>query len=286
MLDNKNDGFVLPAVIIFIVFSIIMGMAILELGTMEKVRAIRRGNREAAFYLAEAGIQKGIAAFLEDGESAEFLSQNSRGPYILDEIGEIQVRYIPHEQAIISTGRVGSSHNPIEETIKVYFLSGSSGNRIFGQGLFTDAHFDLAGGEIRGYDSRDGTKTAAMLSSNQDIEIRWGGKIYGNVAAGGNLTYPQQHDSWGNKEDFITGDIMEHEPHVFPDVEIPNMNYTTVGLSGNFQTDIDENFYIRNWPREATIHSGDYRFNDFEMTNDGVLTIDGEVRLILRVISP
>ncbi len=58
---EKREAYILPVVILLIIFSVVMGMALLELGTTENTRAKRSGNREKAFYLAEAGVNWAIA---------------------------------------------------------------------------------------------------------------------------------------------------------------------------------------------------------------------------------
>ncbi|MFW6045187.1 MAG: hypothetical protein ACOCR1_05520, partial [Planctomycetota bacterium] len=54
----RRDGLALPAVMVIVLFLIIMGMGILELGTLETFEAIKSQNRMRAFYLAEAGAQR------------------------------------------------------------------------------------------------------------------------------------------------------------------------------------------------------------------------------------
>lgn len=128
---KKRDGYILPAVILFIIFSVAMGMAVLELGVVENRQAMRRGHREKAFYLAEAGIEKVIAVFSADPDHSFLHDLDDNNPYLLG-AGEIIIDFDPAENTITSTGRVGANHNPAEELIKIY-LSPSTGGSIFSQ---------------------------------------------------------------------------------------------------------------------------------------------------------
>ncbi len=286
---KKREGFVLPAVIIFIIFTIMMGLTLLEIGTLELIDANRRTDREKAFYLAEAGIGKAMAAIRVDPDHSFLYAHDENNPYSLGG-GEIVLEYDSDNNTLISTGRVGARNSPEEESIKVYLSSeGTGGPGVFTNGIFGRGSISVKGSsKIRGYDSRDGSEQDAFAGSVEHINLTGNPSIFGDAAVseGGTIDYPL----W--KPLAITGDKIYDLPEpVLPPVEIPpsfaTMPYLQEADPGftpgsNYQVDGDDNFSIGQWPFVAGITSGDYRVNDFEMTSNAELTVDGDVRFLVE----
>ncbi len=105
--SRSKDGYVLPAVLMFIIFSVALGMAALELGVIEAREAVQRGRREAAFYLAEAGLVYARAGDLALDEG-EFLEM---------EVGEGKSFSLARiENGWESTGRFGGKEETVRQT--------------------------------------------------------------------------------------------------------------------------------------------------------------------------
>ncbi len=158
---RNRDGYILPAVILFIIVSILMGMAVMELGIFDNIQAARREKRETAFYLAEAGINWVMAhanGEMSFGEEYEH--------YLGDGKFTVKTDWSYGEGfKIISTG----THLPggIRETVQLINpdVSGYPGNGIF-RSIYGNDWIDIEGSEdmIIGCDS-----TPAYVSSGGEI---------------------------------------------------------------------------------------------------------------------
>lgn len=249
MIKDKK-GFLLPMAAVFIIIMVIIGMAILYLGTLERLETKRRLNREKAFYLAEAGAYRAYAHLKEDSdwEPEEEPLPLGEGTFLVErEDGDNYIN-------IISTGNVKG----VEEKVKLTFLY----TGIWSYGIYGKDTVELQGNvEILGYDSRDG-------SSSNDYYVG----SEGNVTVGGSSS--------------ISGVITEYYSLPFPDIEVPsellNMNYTIhgdPGISGNYEIK-NHNFSTK---KNVIMSSGNYKFNDFELSSANAnLTITGDVNLYIE----
>jgi len=267
---KKRDGYILPAVILFIIFSVAMGMALLELGVIENKQAMRRGDREKAFYLAEAGIEKAIA-MLRVGPDHPFLHDyDESNPYPLGS-GEIILEYDPTENTITSTGRFGPEHNEVEEKIKIYFSMSGAGT-LFPYGIYGSYMIDLRGNvNVYGYDSRDGSVHDSFVGSISEIKLTGNARIYGDAGVSPSGTISGIDGVMGTPH-------YDLEPLVLDPVEVPSLPNTSQGILGGHRIDGNYNFSVGG-NSDATIFSGDYKFNDFSLSGSADLEIDGNVRL-------
>ncbi|HON05855.1 MAG TPA: hypothetical protein P5065_05405 [Candidatus Ratteibacteria bacterium] len=275
---RNKKGYLLPMVIIFVVISLIIGLGILYLGGSEQITAIKRYNREKAFYIAEAGVNRAIAYKKTiTGWHPESTQINFGG-------GTFQVS----EQSsgdttiLISTG----IYHGQQVKVSIISTSSGSGSGLFGQGIFANAQVYINGSsQISGYNQDLATGETKLVGSNKSVYIESTGIIYGNtsVATGGTIYIP----AWRDPNDAIRGKREYNaSPRTFPQITIPiqSIPYTVQGsslLSGNYQISGGD-FTMDDWPRVATMSAGDYRFKSLKLSRDAVLTINGNARIYVE----
>lgn len=112
--EVQRGGFVLPAVVILIVFTVFMGMVILKVGVIEKASAGRRGTREATFYLAEGGIQHALAQLRLD----ENWQPEENGQPLGDGQFFVTREDVDNRILLSSKGVIGTNEQQIQLTLK------------------------------------------------------------------------------------------------------------------------------------------------------------------------
>lgn len=274
---SSKNGIVLPLIVILTLIMLILGMTILSIGRFERIGTGRRTQQVQALYLAEAGAYRAYA-LLSGGTTPSWYNipqTLGSGTYLVQE---------DEDGNILSTGTRGNIH----QTVKLELQRSGGGRGIFADGIFGSTSVTITGSsEIRGYNSIDNSVQNAEASSNSLISIPTSGKIFGNagVATGGSITYPQ----WSPNA--ITGQkTYNNEPRTLSPASIPsalqNMAYTPYGDSkidatlGNYQI-INNNFSMNIWPRIISFNPGDYKFNNFSLTSDDMLSLKGTIRIYL-----
>lgn len=139
---------------------------------------------------------------------------------------------------------------------------------VFGsESLFSDSTLYVQGSsQVHGYDWQTGQFTTDYaVASNMDI----------NTGPSVNC--------------YITADTQtEFAGRELAPVQIPssleNMPFTSTGdpgISGNYSIDGAGNFYMGNWHYrpDSTLHSGSYKFNNFDLISNVELFIDGDVTI-------
>lgn len=281
---STRKGFVLPAVIILMIFITILGIGVLELGTMENIQAIKAKNRTKAFYLAEAGGQKAMSVLSsEDWTDDPFWGTSHQ-------LGDGTFTVMKPVNADTTTVRSTGVVKDQEQTISLTVRMSQSGG-VFSQGVYGSEEILMTGSSsIYGYNSETGEiitepPYSTIAGSNTLIDMNGNNSIIGNaqVADGGEIRLP----SWN--PDAIAGEASEDGPEQdLQDVQIPNelltMPYTQQGdsgLGGNYRIR-NFDYRVQRWPFVATMGAGDYRFDDFTLRASAQLEITGDVRLYVE----
>ncbi|MFW6457085.1 MAG: DUF7305 domain-containing protein [Planctomycetota bacterium] len=267
---RTRQGLALPTAVMLVIFLIILGLAVLELGMMEHVDAKRSEVRAEAFYLAEAGGEKALAIAASDADwkTNDFwdTSHQLGG-------GSYTVTYTLHSSqedtdkfTIESTGQVDNQ----TETVYLDVTRSKSGGG-FSSGIFGDDELTLRGwSDIGAYDSTtDEILTDPpyydIAGSNKLIDIGQHSYITGNahVAQGGEIRNPENIEGdWSeNKE------LLDLEPVTIPE-PLRTMSYTQEGdngLGGGYSIKNDT-YEIDKGGGEASFSGGDYRFQKMRLT--------------------
>jgi Tfp pilus assembly protein PilX len=181
---TNKKGILLPVVMIFLVISLLLGMGILTLGNLESIAAVKRMNRQQAFYIAEAGAYRAYAHLKDnpgwepEEEPVNVENETFSGIfYVLLEEDEEDEELLN----IISTGTVNKTSETV--TIVVY----SSGGNTWSQGLFGAEKVTLKNNvKIYSYDSTtdpygDAPGQDAKVGSVELITLENNATLYGDA---------------------------------------------------------------------------------------------------------
>jgi len=288
MLKNRK-GFLLPMAAIFIVIMVIIGMGILYLGTLERLGAKKRLNREKAFYLAEAGAYRAYAHLRADRNwqpETEPLSLGD-GTFLVEredtEDGKIN---------IVSTGTVKGIDEKVQLT-----LSSGAGNS-WAQGLFGSIRIRMSNNaKIAGYDSSTDPRGNVQLSNAEAgskllIELSNNCTIYGNASvteAGSINLYNNSRITGQQNTDTVFDPPLDNLPDVVIPSDLAALPYPVKGdpririISGNnnFWTLSGGTLNVSN-NVELEISGGDYRFSNIYSSNNTIIRFTGNTRIYVE----
>ena len=271
---TNKKGILLPVVMIFLVISLLLGMGILTLGNLESIAAVKRMNRQQAFYIAEAGAYRAYAHLKDnpgwepEEEPVNVENETFSGIfYVLLEEDEEDEELLN----IISTGTVNKTSETV--TIVVY----SSGGNTWSQGLFGAEKVTLKNNvKIYSYDSTtdpygDAPGQDAKVGSVELITLENNATLYGDAyTADENGIPPPKNNS------DITG--TENEGYEFdeplndnslPPVVIPP-ELLTASPGGKLE--------VTGGTR--IIQGGDYRYEEVKTSGNSVTRFTGSLTRI------
>lgn len=283
---KEKKGYLLPMAIIFVLLSTIMGMGILYLGGIEQITALKRYNKERAFYIAEAGINRAFA-YKKANETwhPEPNPINFGG-------GTFVVSEAIQGDTIIFTS-TGTYHNQVAKvSIITYRSPGSGSGGSFGSGLFGSNSVTLANNAwIDGYDSRLGPYGPSNNGPYGDtgstgiITMYNNSHIYGTVmvedpsnlirSGGSTVTDSDLHHTFTSPFDNL--------PKVTIPSDLLNLSYPVQGdprISGQY-TLIGGNLTVDN-NKTITISGGNFRFKKITMNNNSIMNITGNTRFYVE----
>ena len=288
MLKNKK-GFLLPMAAIFIVIMVIIGMGILYLGTLERLGAKKRLNREKAFYLAEAGAYRAYAHLRADRNWQPETEPLSLGDgTFLVEREDTEDRKIN----IVSTGTVKGIDEKVQLT-----LSSGAGNS-WAQGLFGSIRIRMSNSAlIAGYDSSTDPRGNVQLSNAEAgskllIELSNNCTIYGNASvteAGSINLYNNSKITGQQNTDTVFDPPLDNLPDVVIPSDLAALPYPVKGdpriklisgqdsdwtLSGG-TLNVSNNV-------ELEISGGDYRFSNIYSSNNTIIRFTGNTRIYVE----
>jgi hypothetical protein len=269
-------------VMIFIVIITILGMGILYLGGLERLSANQRLQREQAFYLAEAGLQRAWA-HLQSNPS--WVPENT--PIALGN-GTFQLSENVQGNTVIltSTGTVGSE----SQTVSMILLSSGAGGTTHGSfsfGLFGSQSATLYNNAlIDSYDSTLGPYGGANVGQAGHTSSKGTITLYNNATIKGNayVSGPPQNIILGNNA-VITGtknanysfddpwNNLNNYPVVIPS-ELSSLPYPVQGdprITGSYT--ISNGVLTIGINAHATISGGDFRFKSIILSNNSTLTV-------------
>lgn len=261
-------------VVVLTLILLIIGATFLRLATTERISADKSIHLDRAFYLAEAGIERG----------KEWLKAESAPPVVYQELfggeqslgdGTYYVTIDPislTQYEISSTGRFGSP--TVAKTLKVTMQVKS----VFSYAIFGDENVGLRGNAyVDSYDSRDGSYGGANVNSNgtvgtnaistvdpYSVYLMNNATINGDVIIGPGGDTDEAIEIRNNAE--INGiPSSADSPQELPEVIVPGglPDRDPISLSGNDSSIIDE--------------SGEYSY--IQLSSNSELTLDGELTL-------
>lgn len=262
-----KNGFLLPMAVVFIFIMVIVGMGILYLGTLERIGAKKRLNREKAFYLAEAGAYRAYAHLKEDRnwepETEALPLGDGNFLVILEDNGDGTLN-------IISTGTVRNIQEKVQLTV------GAGGPRnSWAQGLFGSIRVTLANNsKIYGYDSltdpygNNPTNTAEVGSISL-ISLTNNSSIYGNasVTSNGNITLINNSNITGDQN---TDTVFDEPLNDLPPVEIPT-DLLSASPGGKLNVSGNSTY---------SLPGGNYRYEEINTSQDSILRFTGNITRI------
>lgn len=286
-MDIKDKkGYLLPMVLIFIVVSILMGMAVLYIGELESIGAAKRLYREKAFYLAEAGAYRAYAHLKEDdgwdpGEEPVPLGEGTFLVAIEDESGDT---------VITSTGAFKS----VSETVQLTISSGSGGN-IWAQGLFGSERIKMSNNaRIAGYDS------TSDPGAGIELENAEAGSIYliqmsNNSTIKGNASVTEEGEITLHNNSIVTGSQNPSGSFDEPLNDLPDVVIPSDLLASPYPVKDDFSYTGSQWGWGITngalgvwnnnvaleIHGGNYRFKSISFSN-GLIRFTGNSRIYVE----
>lgn len=281
-MNGKNNGYMLPTVIIYIIIAVIVGMGIFYIGGLERINTRKRFNREKAFYAAEAGAYRAYSHMKDDsGWEPETGPVDMKG----GEDGSfiVNVEETGEEKWIIDSA---GNFNGTEEKVQL-----SVGYRnIWSQGIFGSNVVTIGNSSIDGYDSKEAPPYALSASEpNADVGSKESinmdnpnATIYGNaaVSSGNPPTGGRITGSISSNVDF--GDPLDNlsdYPVVIPDYLV--YAEPPVPLSGTYSLSGDGVLTVKKGS-PVTIGSGNYRLKDIVFENDSELVFTGAVNMYVE----
>jgi len=296
----NNRGIVLPVTLAFVLAFTLLGFSTIYLSTLQNEAAERRIASEKAFWLAEAGIQKGLWEYkynschgLVSQTSGTTCSKcDSCGEKIWASAnsemdGHYNLKMTSASSAVTATGSYPSRTPALNRTQRtVQFASTSQ----FDYALFAKDQIRLKNGAtVDSYNSTLGSYGPGNQGSNGDIgsngTISKGDDaaiflqgfnlnpivIKGDVSTGpGGNIYGFGLDE-KEMAQIVKGEIT-HENNVdLPPVVVPS---SLTGLAQQKDKDLDIT-------DTHTIREGDYKYSSISVVNNGNLIIDGHVRIYL-----
>ena len=280
----------LPAILIFIVISIILGMGILYLGGLEQVGAQKRLNREKAFYIAEAGAYMAFAHLRNDinweappeNEPVSF----GDGNFTLS-IAPDPDRKGADEIKLTSTGNVNEKYHEKVELSLGY-------RNIWSQGIFGMEIVQIGNSIIDGCDSTTGVPEEpseeppdAEVGSKEEINMdNPNATIYGNASVGGNileggLITGNRYTGvdFGNPFENLGDD--ENKVNI-PDDLLSAGHPSPPGITGDYSYNNSTRTLIIGTKGTVTIQGGDYRLKEIIFEGDSELIFNGPTRLYVE----
>lgn len=272
---KRNGGLALVAVMVLTIILLVLGAAFLRLATTERISADESVYLDKAFYLAEAGLERG----------REWLNATSTLPVAYQELfeeeplgeGSYDVSIDPisaTQYEISSTGRFGSP--TVAKTLKIVMQRQS----VFSYGIFGDENVSLRGNAyIDSYNSGDGSYGGANVNSDGDVGTNAISAVYpysvylcnnatinGDVIIGPGGDVDEAIEVRNNAE--INGTSSSADSlQELPEVPIPTgLPYEgSISLSGNSTSMLTT--------------SGEYSF--IQLNSNSRLTLDGDLTLYI-----
>ncbi|MCG0275937.1 MAG: hypothetical protein L5655_07180 [Thermosediminibacteraceae bacterium] len=124
MLGKKNSGFALVSTFFVISLLFLVGIIVLDMMTAELKKTAYFRDSAVSYYLAEAGIQKSLAALKKDPNYSPGGGEN-----LGDGVFEVFVEKIsPHKLKVTSQGRAGRARDTISVVVEIF--GGEKGTEI------------------------------------------------------------------------------------------------------------------------------------------------------------
>ncbi|MCK4905294.1 hypothetical protein KAS42_03520 [bacterium] len=272
----KNRGMAIIVVMVFTVILLILGVAFLKVATLERFSSNESLNLNQAFYLAEAGLERG----------KEWLNSTSTSPTSsIDPFsgiqsyggGTYQVTIAPlatNQYEVSSTGKFG---NPtIAKTLNIIMQIQS----IFVYAVFGDENISLRGNaRIDSYDSENGNYGGGNVNSDGNvgtnaiatvdpysIYLSNNAQINGNATIGPGGETDDAIEIRNNSE--ITGtQSSANSPQDLPEVIAPTglTDQGSITLTGNSNLTLNT--------------SGEY--SSIQLNSNSHLTLDGDLTIYI-----
>lgn len=285
---RSKRGYLLPMAIIFVLISTILGMGILYLGGNEQIAAIKRYNREKAFYIAEAGINRAFS-YKKINESWH----PEQNPVSFGD-GTFYVVETIQGETIIFTSTGNYKGQSIRVSAVTYRSSGggSSGN-LFGNGIFGSQSVTLYNNAwIDGYDSRLGPYGQSNRGNHGTTGSRGTITLYNNANIYGTAMVEDgpAYLIIGNNATVTDSDLYHTFENPFDNlqlVDVPsdleNLPYPVKGdprITGTYT--ITNGILTVNNNKTITITGGDFRFKSIRMNNNSMMYITGNARFYIE----
>lgn len=289
-MKNKK-GYLLPMAVIFVIISIIMGMSILYLGGNEQIAAMKRYQREKAFYIAEAGAnwafanKKANESWHPEANPVSFGGGNFQ---VSEQISGDTVVFI-------STGAYLSQQAQVSIITFPGSSSGGGGMGSFGQGLFgLNSVLLQENAWIDGYDSRNGPYGASNrgpygnTGSKGSITLRNNSHIYGTaMVEDGPYYLTLGHNATVSDSDLYHtfDDPLNNLPPVIVPSDLTGLPYPVQGdprITGNYT--LSNGVLTVSNNRVITISGGDFRFNKIILNNNARMYITDNVRFYIESV--
>ncbi len=264
--------------LLFVFFAItvlsILSSASLGRIASESGLALRQGRSTESFWLAEAGVQKGIYAVMNnDWADWDTLTESSKS--ITETLGNgnfsVTVSGIGTNDILItSAGNVSGVQRSVEGALQ------RSSYPMFGYAAFGVNSIKMSGnGFTDSYDSSQGAYGGSNINSNGDVATD--GETIGAVALSGNAKV--KGDAFtgeggtvttsGNAK--VTGSSTGKIDIDMPDTEIPS-DLSSLGSSSNISVSGNGS---------QTLTGGNYKTGSISVSGNGTLYVSGTVRIYL-----
>ena len=277
-----EQGIALVITLLVMTLLLIIASAFLSISSTETLISINERNRQQAFNLAEAGIERAIAKLNVDPTYAGTASEETLGfgTYTVTVTDLTPVPDILDLKHIASAAYVPNSAVPNRamDQIRVNVRRGSPFQSALlgldvvevGNGVLVDS-YDSSVGE---YDPST-ARARGHIRSNGDITLLTNDIIKGDVIAGGSVSR--------DGSTTITGNVLEGGPSagVVTDITFPSHTTGTTGISPPTAYDTSTHDLTVGAGETVTLDPGTYSFNSITLGPDATLAMDGPVVLYL-----
>jgi len=289
---NSKRGYLLPMALIFTTISLIIGFTVYMVGYHEQMSSFNRLNREKAFYLAEAGLQR---AFAHLKNSTSWVPPEGWSVDVPLGEGTFLVTEAVNGDTILLTS-VGTVRG-ITENVELTLNSNWGGGSIFTRGFFGDANVTIGNNAFldsynsesgpygfwnHGYDAQIGSDAYVRVNNNGivrgDASVSTGDPS--DISRGSGAVISGTQDS--NAED------LSLPPIVIP-AALSSLSYPVSGDAGITTTPPgDATAYSLvggtltvNGGKTVNLAGGDWKFYRIVLGNNSHLTVTDDTRLYL-----
>ncbi len=235
----------------------------------------KRADREqvAALFAAEAGISEAVFA-LNNGQSANIGTAQSPVSRSGSTFYVQETSLGAGLASLVATGADNSSAVRLELTVR------QTNTSIWTWGAFGDENLSMdSNAHVDSFDSRLGTYQS-QLGGNSSGNSNYA-QAKGHVGSNGNISLKSNSSVHGDATCGPTGTTVvtgnaEVSGSTVPNtgvVEIPALTIPSFGSTGN---------YSLGGNGSATLPSGDYEFDDFQLKSNAQLTVIGPARLVME----